>query len=212
MAINFDIRDPKNQQLLAACMIVVVALYGFYHFMLLPRIEELGQVKSEIVTIQGRLNTMRGSLQDRKKLESDKETLDGKLEELQTFLPDNENVAVLLDQFSMIENATKVYVVGFKASETTDESGKLFLANKYKVTIEAGYHQFVEFMSGITALPRIMSFSEVKISRNPNAPSSEDIYEGLEDQPRSLTIECSITSYIFKNLEEKKENAKDKKK
>ncbi len=209
MAIEYDIRDPKNQRLLAVCMVVVVALYGFYHFMVKPAHEELKQVAAETLTIRTRLNSMRGALETRKKLLADKESLEQKLAELRDFLPDHENVAVLLDQFSMVENATKVYVVGFKASETVDESDQPYQANKYKVTVEAGYHQFVEFMGGMMALPRIMSFSEMKIGMNPNAPHRGEINEGLEDQPRSLTIECSITSYIFKDLEEKKANEKD---
>lgn len=211
MAVEFDIRDPKNQRLLAVCMVVVVVLYGFYHFFIKPAAEELKQVKAETVTIQSQLNSIRGTLQARKKLLVEKESLEQKLSELRDYLPDHENVAVLLDQFSMVENATKVYVIGFKASETSDESDKPYQANKYKVTVEAGYHQFVEFMGGMMALPRILSFSDMKIGVNPNAPNSKNVYEGLEDQPRSLTIECSITSYIFKNLEEKKAAAKDKK-
>jgi len=101
--------------------------------------------------------------------------------------------------------------VGFKANETVEETDKPYLANKYKVTVEAGYHQFVEFMSGIMALPRILSFSELKITPNLNAPSSENVNEGLEDQPRSLSVECSITTYVLKALGGETVNAKEKK-
>jgi type IV pilus assembly protein PilO len=211
MSFDIDMRDPKSQRILAVCMVVVVVLYGFYHFMVKPAQAELKRVKAETITLQSQLNAARSTLQTRKKLLADKESLEQKLAELREFLPDHENVAVLLDQFSMVENATKVYVVGFKASETVDESGQPYQANKYKVTVEAGYHQFVEFMGGMMALPRIMSFSDMKIALNPGAPNSRDVNEGLEDQPRSLSIECSITSYIFKDLEEKKADTKDKK-
>ena len=200
MAIDFDVRDPKNQRTLAVFMSVVVLMYGFYNFMIKPKTVELKAGKEEIATLRSRLNTMRSNLQAKKSLLAARETLEGKLREMDAYLPEKENVAVLLDQFSMVENSTKVYVVGFKANETAQDESKPYLANKYKVTVEAGYHQFVEFMSGIMELPRILSFTELKIAPNPNAPSSRDVNEGLEDQPRSLSIECSITTYVFKGL------------
>lgn len=211
MAIDFDIRDPKNQRILAVFMCGVVLMYCFHRFMINPKAVELKKTTEDIAALQNQLNTMRGNLQAKKILLADKESLELKLGELETYLPENENVAVLLDQFSMVENNTKVYVMGFKANETVEDKGKPYLANRYKVTIEAGYHQFVEFMSGIMALPRILSFSEMKISPNPNAPRSTDVNEGLEDQPRSLSIECSITTYVFRGISGEASKAEGKK-
>ncbi|MHB9028704.1 MAG: type IV pilus inner membrane component PilO [Candidatus Latescibacterota bacterium] len=211
MAIEFDIREPKNQRMLAAVMTVAVVFYGYFQFMIKPKQTELRDRKTEIVSLQSRLNSMRGNLQAKKKLQSEKETLEMKLAELESYLPEQENVSVLLDQFTTVENSTKVYVVGFKASETVELTDKPYQANKYKLTIEAGYHQFVEFMASVMALPRILSFTELKIGVNTNAPAGENVNEGLEDQPRSLTIECSITSYVFKDLTQKPADAKGKK-
>jgi Tfp pilus assembly protein PilO len=211
MAIEFDIREPKNQRMLAAVMTVAVVFFGYYQFMIKPRQAELKDRKAEIATLQSRLNSMRGNLQARKMLDAEKATLETKLAELESFLPEQENVSVLLDQFTTVENDTKVYVVGFKASETVEQTDKPYQENKYKVTIEAGYHQFVEFMASVMALPRILSFTELKIGVNTNATAGEDVNEGLEDQPRSLTIECSISSYVFKKLTLTPVDAKGKK-
>lgn len=210
MALDFDIRDPKNQQILAAVMIMVLAMYGFYRFMIQPKAADIAGKKTEIVTLRGQLASMRGSPQEKTILLAEKERLDLKLKEVESYLPDHENVAELLDQFSMVENETRVYVVGFKANETAEETGQPYRANKYKITVEAGYHQFVEFMSAIMALPRIISFSDMKISPNPNAPNTAEVNEGLEDQPRSLSIECSVTSYVFRDVSPAKVEEKKK--
>ncbi len=212
MAMEFDIRDPKNQRLLAVFMILVVVLYGFYHLLIRPLTVSITTDKTEIATLRNQLASMKSNLQAKNQLLADRETLNQKLAELESYLPDQENVAVLLDQFSMVEDATKVYVLGFKANEASADAGKPYRANKYKVTIEAGYHQFVEFMSGIMALPRILSFSEMRLSPNPNAAGASDTNEGLEDQPRSLSIECSITSYVFGGIDNPAEKEKEKEK
>jgi type IV pilus assembly protein PilO len=202
MALDFDVRDPKNQKTIAVVLTVAVILLGFYQFLIKPRTVELANRKAEIATLQGQLNTLRGTLESKKNLLAERDGLNAKLQEVETYLPEKENIANLLDQFNAVENATKVYMVGFKANETVEAAGKPYRANTYKVTVEAGYHQFVEFMGGIMALPRIMSFSELKIAPNSNAPNSGEVNEGLEDQPRSLTVECTITSYVFTGITE----------
>ncbi len=211
MAIDFDIREPKNQRLIAVIMTVAVALYGYYQFMVKPKRAEIAVRTTEVVTLRNQINTMRGNLQARKVLDAEQMELGARLAELEASLPDREDVSSLLDQFSMVENEAKVYVIGFKASDTVDETDQPYQANRYKVTIEAGFHQYMEFMAGIMALERILSFSELKIGVNPNAPAGEDLNEGLEDQPRSLSIECSITSYTFRDLGDNPAGVKGKK-
>ena len=41
MAINFDIRDPKTQKMIAVLMVPVVVLYVFFHFMIEPKLGEI---------------------------------------------------------------------------------------------------------------------------------------------------------------------------
>ncbi len=208
MAIGFDIREPKNQRLLAAFMAITVILYGGYHFIIKPRQAALSSRKSEITALRNELATMRGSLSKKDALEKEQQALNEKLDELESFLPEHEDISALLDQFSAVENNAKVYVVGFRSSEVIEETDKLYMEVKYNVTVEAGYHQFMNFMAGIMALPRILSFSDLKISLNQNAPPGEEINEGLEDQPRSLVIECSVASYIFKSTDGNPANAR----
>ena len=74
---------------------------------------------------------------------------------------------------------------------------KPYKENKYQVTIEAGYHQFAMFMSKIMSLPRVFSLSGLRISRNPMASEKMETFGGLEDQPRYLTIDCTISSYVY---------------
>ena len=179
-------------------MIPVVLLALFYNFMIKPQQGAIKKKKAEITTFNQQLNRLRSTLKSPGKLNAEKETLMQKYTELEEFLPENENVALLLDQLSEIEKNTKVYLVEFKATETIEGADKPYRANKYRVTIEAGYHQFAEFMSGIMALPRIMSFSDLRITTNTEAVMGEEMNEGLADQPRNLSIECSLTSYVFK--------------
>ncbi|MBN1294491.1 MAG: type 4a pilus biogenesis protein PilO [Candidatus Latescibacteria bacterium] len=198
MALNIDMSDPKTQKTVAIFMIPVVLLALFYNFMIKPKIGIIEKKKVEITTLNQKLNRMRSTLQSPGKLNAEKEMLQNKFTELEEFLPGEENVALLLDQLSEIERRTKVYLVEFKATESIEGANKPYRANKYRITIEAGYHQFAEFMSDIMALPRILSFSDLRISTNTEALMGEEMNEGLADQPRNLSIECSLTSYVFK--------------
>lgn len=201
MAIDFDMKDPKNQRILATFLVPVVICYAFFHFMIKPKIDELKTKKAEVVTLKKRVNDIKKELEQPEKLSAEKETLMAKFKELEKLLPDEENVAALLDQFSIVENDSKVYMVGFEATETIDDENKPYRANKYRITIESGFHQFARFMSYVMTLPRILSFSELNISLNTELDKETEIPEGLEDQPRTLRIECTLTTYVFKSFD-----------
>lgn len=200
MAINFDIRDPKNQKLIMTFLLPVVALAAFFQFMIKPKIADLKSRETELATIQRQLNQIQKSLKSQEQLRGEKENLTIKLKEMESLLPEEENVALLLSQFSMAEKDANVYLVGFNAAETVEGADKPYRANKYRLTVEAGYHQFADFISRILALPRIMSFSELRITLNPLLTEETDSYEGMESQPRHLKVECMLTTYLFKNL------------
>jgi Tfp pilus assembly protein PilO len=200
MAASFDMRDPKTQRIIATVLVPVVLIYAFYNFMIKPKTEEVKTKKTELVVIQKRLMDIKKGLEDPKKLNTEKELLQGKYDELEKLLPSKENVANLLGQVTDVENNSKIYMVGFEASESSQVQDKSYSSNKYKITIESGFHQFAQFMSNIMTLPRIISFSEITIQNNTMADRSKKFQEGLEDQPRNLTIECVITTYVFKEI------------
>ena len=200
MAINFDIKDPKIQRILASFLVPVVICYLFFNFVIKPEVEELNTKKAEVIKLKKRVNDIKKKLEHPEALKEEKAILEDKYQELEKLLPSEENVAVLLDQFAMVENDSKVYMVGFEATETVDDESKPYRANKYRITIESGFHQFARFMSHVMSLPRILSFSELNISLNTELDESTEIQEGLEDQPRTLKIECTLTTYVFKDL------------
>jgi len=199
---DFDIRDPKNQKIVAMFLIPVVILYAFFHFFVKTKVYELKREENKLNEIQDRVEMVERTLQSKEVLEKTKEELMIKFEELNSLLPEEEDVSELIDQFSMVERDSKVYVVGFDAAETIEGDGKPYRTNRYNLTIEAGYHQFANFMSRVMTLPRLLSFSELRIVRNPMVTESTESYEGLESQPRYLSIECTLSSYVFTNLDD----------
>ena len=197
MAMKFDINDPKTQRMIAAVIVPIVILYAFFHLMIKPKMNDLDAKTVEVVDIEKKVTDIEKTLELPEKLNKEKEVLQAKYEEMEELLPSEENVAVLLNQFSTIENDSKVYIIGFEAAETVVDEGKPYRANNYRVTIESGFHQFSRFMSYVLTLPRIMSISDLNISLTDR---EEAISEGLEDQPRFLKIEFTLTTYVFSGL------------
>ena len=206
MALKIDFSDPKNQRIIATFLVPIVIFYAFYHFIIKPKINELNAKKAEVVTVSNRVSNIKRTLELPDKLLKEKETLQTEYDELEQLLPSEENVSLMLDQFSVIENDAKVYMVGFEATETIEDESKPYRENRYRITIESGFHQFSRFMGYIMSLPRIMSLSELNLSLNPTLDRNQEVYEGLEDQPRTLRIECILTSYVFKGFNDASED------
>jgi len=202
MAIEFDIRDPKNQKIIATFMIPVVILAAFYQFMIKPMVEDLAVKQAELNTVRQQVTRIMSGLKTVEQLQGEKDALTAKLAELESLLPTEENVALLLSRFAMVERDANVYLVGFDAAETVDDGEKPYRANNYRMTIEAGYHQFADFITKVMSLPRLMSFSDLRITMNPLITEETESYEGMENQPRHLKIECMLTTYIFKGFQE----------
>jgi len=202
MAIQFDINDPKNQRLLAMILVPIVAGYAFFNFVIKERQQSLQSIKAQVTTMQQRVDSIKRTLEAPEKLKQERVLLEARYEELDALLPTEEDVSQLLDQFASIEQDARVYMVGFEAAETVEPEGAAYRANRYRLTIESGFHQFSEFLSYAMSLPRILSFSNIIIQPNTDVMQTEVEYEGLEDQPRTLTVECMLTSYIFTGFDE----------
>ncbi len=202
MAIEFDIRDPKNQKILATFMVPVVIIAAFYQFMVKPMVVELGEKQAELETMRQQITRIKSSLGTHEDLLAEKEALETKKKELIGLIPEKEDVARLLSRFAMVERDTNVYLVGFAATETVDDGEKPYVVNNYRMTIESGYHQFVDFISRILSLPRLMSFSELRITMNPMVTEETESYEGMENQPRHLKVEYLLSTYIYKGKQE----------
>lgn len=200
MAIDFDFRDPKNQKMIMTFLIPLVVIAAFFQFVVKPVKEEVTAKTTELTNVQNQLDLIKKSLKTPKDLEVEKALLTGKLEELRSMLPEEENVADLITKFSEVERESNVYLVGFEATQSVEGGEKPYKENKYRMTIEAGYHQFAEFMSKVMALPRIMSFSDIRITVNPLAKTVTATYEGMENQPRNLTIECVLTTFLYQDV------------
>ncbi len=208
MALDFDFKDPKNQKMIMTFLIPLVAIAAFFQFVVKPVNDTLAAKKVELASSENQLDLIKKSLKTVKDLEEEKAAMTAKLVELQNLLPDQENVAGLITMFSEVERDANVYLVGFEATQAVEGGDKPYKENRYRMTIEAGYHQFADFVSKVMALPRIMSFSDMRITINPIAKTVDGAYEGMENQPRNLTIECVLTTYLYQKIVAEEETAK----
>jgi Tfp pilus assembly protein PilO len=200
MAIDFDFKDPKNQKLIAAFMIIVVALFASFNFVIKPVRANLRTKKAEAAEIQKKIDSILNILQEPQKIEQMKLMYQARVEELDAILPVKEEIPELLDQISLIEKETRVHLMGFNALDTIDDGARPYISHRYSIKLEAGYHQFGNFMSRLTTLQRLLSISDLIITVNQLAGTQEK-YEGLEEMPRNLTVEFVLTSYVFRNLQ-----------
>jgi Tfp pilus assembly protein PilO len=85
MALDFDIRDPKNQKLIMTFLIPIVILAAVFQFVVSPLKEEVAAKNVELTNAQQQIDIIRCSLKTPELLREEKEQLELSLRNFRGF-------------------------------------------------------------------------------------------------------------------------------
>lgn len=173
---------------LAACAATIGAMY---HFMVRPQFAELASAEREEIRL-------RRTFDDEQSKAANRSAYVEQLAEMQkTFnvmlrqLPNRTDIESLLVDLSQTSVASGLEVEFFKPE--TEIPREFYAEYPIRVSVTGQYHQFGQFVSGLAALPRIVTLDEIDISavRRGNARTAPD--EG----PARLRMDLVATTYRY---------------
>jgi len=187
---NLDINDVKNIGtapgivkvflIVLLCVIVVVAAY---FLVITPKLEELAKVEMEEINLRAVFDEKAAKAAN---LDAYKQQLD---EMRQSFgallrqLPNKTEIETLLTDISQTGISSGLEIELFKPEGLVPKDFYAEYPIKLKVT--GRYHQFAQFVSGVAALPRIVTLQNIKIE-----PASKD--SGVK-----LSMELTAVTYQY---------------
>jgi type IV pilus assembly protein PilO len=173
---EMDLNNIGDWPLLAKALLVALACglvgFGWYHFIISPQIERL-------TAAEGKEQTLRQDFERKQHKAANLEQYQQQLVEMEALfggmlrqLPDETEVASLLVDVSQTGLAAGLE---FERFEPANEVDKDFYAElPIRIRVSGRYHEFALFVSGLAALPRIVTVHNVEISGNERAQASTE--------------------------------------
>ena len=176
----------------AAC---AATLGAVYHFMIKPQFVELAIVERKETQLRATFDVEQSKAANRtayvEQLAEMKKTFNVMLRQL----PNKTDIESLLVDLSQTSVASGLEVQFFKPE--TEIPREFYAEYPIKISVTGQYHQFGQFVSGLAALPRIVTLDDIDITeiRQGNAPRDST-------SARRLKMDLVATTYRYLDEEE----------
>ena len=200
---SLDPRDPGRWPFairVGAVAVAFAVVTGFlvYYFVWSEERPELQQREAEEQTLRAEFKTKHAKAVNLEVYKQQLKDIERSFGALLRQLPGKTEVPSLLVDISQTGLAAGLQE---KLFQPEAEVKKDFYAEKpIKIRLTGSYHQFGEFVSGIAALPRIVTLDDISIK-----PDSKDAYD-------ALSMELTAKTYRYLDEEEIAAGEADKKK
>ena len=176
----------------AACAATVGAMY---HFMVKPQFVELAAAEREETVLRAKFDREQAKAANRsayvEQLEEMKKTFNVMLRQL----PNKTDIESLLVDLSQTSVASGLEVQYFKPE--TEIPREFYAEYPIRVSVIGQYHQFGQFVSGLAALPRIVTLDRIEITdEGKNVPKAE------RDARTKFQMDLVATTYRYLDEDE----------
>ena len=180
---------PTPVKMVAVVLVAIAVMIAGYYLVIEAQLTQLDSVERKELDLRKEFETKQAKASNldayRQQLEEMKQSFGTMLRQL----PDKTEVAELLVDVSQTGLASGLEFELFKPQE---ELPKDFYAElPIQVIVKGEYHEFGNFISGLAALPRIVTIHDIKIKRGD--PKASD--------PK-LTLEATAKTYRYLDEEE----------
>jgi type IV pilus assembly protein PilO len=179
---------PTPVKLILVLVVCVIVAFAGYHFDTKKQLERLEQIERKEQQLRADFEKKQKKAASlaayRKQLEEMKESFGAMLRQL----PNKTEVAELLVDVSQTGLATGLEFELFKPSAEVPR--EFYAELPIEIKVKGNYHEFGNFISGIAALPRIVTIHDIKIS------------SGKDKKEQGLLLTATAKTYRYLDEEE----------
>jgi len=185
--------------ILLACAAVIAAMF---HFMVTPQFDKLEIAKQQELALRTKFDTEQAKAANRsayvEQLEEMKKTFNVMLRQL----PNKTDIESLLVDLSQTSVASGLEVEFFKPEN--EISREFYSEYPISISVTGQYHKFGKFVSGLAALPRIVTLSNIDISDITPKPvgQTENDQKKAGNGAKKLKMDLIATTYRYIEEEE----------
>jgi len=195
---NFDPNDlknigsaPKPVKIIALVLIFVGVVVGGYFLQITDLNKQLEVLEAKEQTLRLSYDEMQGTAVNLEAYTQQLEDMRKSFGALLRQLPDKTEIESLLTDISQTGIAAGLEIEYFKPEKLT--SKEFYSEYPIKLKVSGRYHQFATFVSGVAALPRIVTLQDIKINQGKAAKGKDTV---------KMTMDLTVVTYQY--LEESK--------
>ncbi len=175
---------PWYGQVGAFVLVSAGAVFGFWHFY-------VAEIQTDIAMRQSRLTALRADVargvaaaKQLPQFQGQVTELESRLENLRQVLPEEKDVADTLRRIQTLATKSNLAIQRFQPGVPVQQ--KIYAEIPYKLQAEGTFHNLGAFFDQISAFPRIINISEIRIrAKTPAEPG------------RTMTAECVATTFVL---------------
>ncbi|MBI5328744.1 MAG: type 4a pilus biogenesis protein PilO [Deltaproteobacteria bacterium] len=159
---NIILKLPLWQRVLILGVLWLIIGGLFYYFLYGDKVVESSAVSTKLETLKNDSAKKKKLASNLPKLKEEKEELDNQLKQALAQLPNEKEIANLLESISDSAKAARLEILTFKPGKETAKGFYSEVAIDMKV--EGGYNNILSFFEKVAALPRIVNISVLNIT------------------------------------------------
>jgi type IV pilus assembly protein PilO len=185
MAINLSLSKlPWYGQIGVFVAIGIGSTAAFWTYYAVPKNAELATRQAALSQVRADINRGLTTARRLPEFRTEVASLQLQLERLRAVLPEQQDVADLLNRVNAMATQSNLKIVGFKPQATSKKA--LVTEWPYGLQLEGSYHDLGMFLERISKFPRIINVADLKVKAREN------------QGPRAtVTIDVTATTFVL---------------
>ena len=190
MAINISLNKlPWYGQLGVFVLIGAGAAGAFWNYYAVPKNAEIETRQAALNQIRGEINRGLTTARRLPEFRSEVSTLELQLDRLSAVLPEQQDVADLLNRVNAMAVQSNLRIVGFIPQ--TESKKAMHTEWPIGLKLEGSYHDLGMFLERISKFPRIINVGDIKINARTSSTDGS-----------TITAECTATTFVLLDQKE----------
>jgi len=200
---NFDSEDfkrigsaPAFIRVLLMLVVGALIIAGITYYMTVPRFDKNTVLQGKEITLREKFDSEQAKAANRAAYVEQLEEMEKTFNVMLRQLPNKTDIESLLVDLSQTSVASGLDVEYFKPD--TEVPREFYAEYPIKISVTGQYHQFGQFISGLAALPRIVTLSQIDIASLRATGNNRD----SEAADNKLKMDLVATTYRYIDEEE----------
>lgn len=178
MNIPIDLKDKKQQVIIAAVALTLTLIFLYFNFLLKPQLTNVFSLIDKAKRLESDLKRSQQDIASVAKLKKDIVASKEKVARYEKMLPAEQEIPGLLEDLSNMAKKSNIKIVSIipaVAKEGSEGTDGIYQEIPILITAKSGYHELGNFLSNLENSDRFMKVADIGIRASTATPKKHDV-------------------------------------